>query len=333
MNPRARVSRLQAADRRVEPLRLRLGPGPHIDPQLGAVRHDVAHGAAVDHVRTDRRPRRRVLELDEPQHLPRRLDHGVDAELGRRALVGGAAVHGDDVLARAFAGELEVAPESAGFEHQHDVGAARRLLDGGARRRGTDLLVRVQNGLDVGMLEALLREVAQEPDDEEHAAFHVVDAGPERAPALDAPQLLPGPDRPHRVVMPDEEHAGADAASPQPEQWPVVGGTLALDLGRSADQHLQVGRSLVEARQVARRRLDGRQAAEVIEKVREAGGEEVEAGHRCRSHTIPRVISSAARGCEACRRGRSGHRRRSWRESGAQWSVRPTGRRMRRIVP
>ncbi len=216
----------------VEPAGLVLGPRADVDADLRTVRHHVADAPPVDHVRAHCRSLGQILELEHLEDLVGRLDDGVDAELGFDALVRGTAVDGNDVLAGPLASQLEAALEVGRFEHEHDVGPSGGFLDEGPGAGRPDLLVRVEESLDGGVGETVMLQKPQEPDDEEQAPLHVVHPRPERTPLIDAPEIRPGADRPHRVEMPEQQHPDAGPLTHDPQQRSVVGQHRTFDTRR-----------------------------------------------------------------------------------------------------
>ena len=175
----ARPGGLQALDDAVDPLGLRQGPGAHIHFHLGPLCHDVGPGAALGHAHIDCGALVVVGQRMEEQGLLGHLFHCTDAALGVIACVGGFAMDGDGVFARAFPGFFQVACHRlCRFGAQHHAALAGHLLDERLGCAAAHLFVGIaQQAHFFGQREPQVLAGFHGPQRGHQAAFHIQNAG------------------------------------------------------------------------------------------------------------------------------------------------------------
>ena len=162
------------------------------------------------------------------------LDESVDAALGVKARVGGAAIDLHEVPRGALARGFEL-PLDGGLEHEHRVSVTGGVLDHSPRGLGADLLIRGEEhahaviGPDT--------EQSDGTDGLDDADLHIEHPGTPHAVAIDCPRdPRQGADRPHRVEVPEQEHAGILRPPAQDRLAPVL-----RDARRAAEPRLDQG--------------------------------------------------------------------------------------------
>ena len=247
----ARVDRCERAERGVDAELLGDVRGAGIDPDLRERRHGVRRGPGVQHRRHHGGARLRIAHLRDLQHLVGHLGRGVDALLRLDAGVGGATAHLELVDRDPLAGDLHRPVAAPALEHECRTGALRLGLDEGAGGERAEFLVAGDEQAHALERGVALLQGGQGVEGDEHAALHVVGAGT-ADDALDVGerQAADRAERPHGVVVADEDHAA---------------------------------RALAEAPQHVRAALDGDDARSDAEQLGADAGEEVRrADERCR---------------------------------------------------